>query len=427
MPGRKQEADNLTTLFSLKLGYTVERYEIPSTPSLAHNAETHTASPDLTLNIQKQIMALVENTPTAPRSLTIIHYGGHGDEDQLEGRRNGKSVWGAYPARAAAKKRVIPDNVELLAACAMDIETLYPALSLEVRVRGELSNAVLNELLIWLKDKAPIEVSRVSVTEQIDRVRNAEAHVNTGPQEQRGRRPWARMATLPEVDRKEVEAEWKRFTITTCTITAWFKSHDGPADQLDERQVSSLDAVIGSLDEDTGRLERVIEKVILSHPGMQAREAVLKELRNGSLARFDKDLLLRQKILEPAPDPSSEMTLELGVPIVTTRSTGSTSNQLVRANLAGHGAVLVEYKVLDMTQPPAAQNENKARIERLARVLKATGPVPQAYRTPECLGYETRRRPPPAHYHGKAGDPHLPTLGKRFKPASPSGVGRSRI
>lgn len=75
-----QEAYKITDFFR-KLGYTVQIFSIPTL-----NCEV-----ELTDQISR---FLLEKDPS--RSLHIIHYGGHGDEDARTTDRRRQSVWAAY-------------------------------------------------------------------------------------------------------------------------------------------------------------------------------------------------------------------------------------------------------------------------------------------------------------------------------------------
>lgn len=146
----KSEADQLERLFKQKYNYTVLRFEIPSKDS---NLALH----DEISRVRRQF--------STPRSLTIIHYGGHGDRDDERSEGEAyppkKSVWaakrqitddkvlnwsyiqpqlglgkgdflvildccfGAQAARAP-ESQIIPPNVELLAAAPMGCSTPGP-------------------------------------------------------------------------------------------------------------------------------------------------------------------------------------------------------------------------------------------------------------------------------------------------------------
>lgn len=141
-PGFKAEADKLQRFFEENFrDYLVERFEIPSERSYLKLGEF----------LSNRLLL-----PNSRRSLTIIHYGGHGDEDQDNGRR--RCVWAAkdvhgptldwfelqpnlghakgdvlllldccYAAQAArSAERIIPINVELIAACGVGRQTLGP-------------------------------------------------------------------------------------------------------------------------------------------------------------------------------------------------------------------------------------------------------------------------------------------------------------
>jgi hypothetical protein len=137
----KGEAQRMELLFRDRLGYPVSYYMIPSEAS-------H-------LRLQEKIVTLALRRKT-PRSLTVIHYGGHGDDDDENDRK--KAVWAAhdqgeptlvwsdiqptlgqaqgdillildccFAAQSARdRSRIIPPNTELMAACAMKRQTRKP-------------------------------------------------------------------------------------------------------------------------------------------------------------------------------------------------------------------------------------------------------------------------------------------------------------
>jgi hypothetical protein len=147
----KKEAVQVQSFFTSKLGYRADLYEIP----LLEKNGSHLA-------VDNRIHRLVESLQE-PRSLAIIHYGGHGDDDlekDEKGRRPRRSVWAArselnspkvywsdiqprlryvnghvllildccFAAQAArvGNDRIIPPNVEMVAACAMGVMTVSP-------------------------------------------------------------------------------------------------------------------------------------------------------------------------------------------------------------------------------------------------------------------------------------------------------------
>jgi hypothetical protein len=150
-PGYKQEALNVQSFFTSKLNYPATLYEIP----LMQDKRSHLA-------VDKEINRFMESLE-GKHSLAIIHYGGHGDEDVTQDedlREPRMSVWAAseyknspkvywseiqlklahfeghvllildccFAAQAArASDRVIPPNVELVAACAMRVKAPPPS------------------------------------------------------------------------------------------------------------------------------------------------------------------------------------------------------------------------------------------------------------------------------------------------------------
>ncbi|KAJ4394315.1 hypothetical protein N0V93_003532 [Gnomoniopsis smithogilvyi] len=151
MPGCKDEANALAQLFTRRFNYQVQHWAIPPKNSQ--------------LLLDRTIANLLA-TILEPRSLAIIHYGGHGDADDdknvSSGLREKKSVWASHGGvnahRAStlswskvqekladvnsdillildccfaaqnirSSARVLPPNVELLAACSMRVSTLQP-------------------------------------------------------------------------------------------------------------------------------------------------------------------------------------------------------------------------------------------------------------------------------------------------------------
>jgi len=140
-PCFKDEAGSLEDLCRQKFGYPVFHYQIPSK--------------DSQLSLLKRIADLAEQS-NSTRSLSVVHYGGHGDEDIENNRRKG--VWAAkdqggptllwsdiqptlglaqgdvllildccYAAQSSRDRdRVVPPNVEMMAACAMNRQTHRP-------------------------------------------------------------------------------------------------------------------------------------------------------------------------------------------------------------------------------------------------------------------------------------------------------------
>ena len=135
----KSEAESLKDFFHEHFGYPVCQFPIPD------------EKPDTQL--QQRISTLTLSVKSS-RSLTIIHYGGHGDSDTVAERR--RAVWAAKDQRGPTLNwsdiqpnlkhiegdvllildccfaaqclrdadRVLPPNVELLAACAMKLQTI---------------------------------------------------------------------------------------------------------------------------------------------------------------------------------------------------------------------------------------------------------------------------------------------------------------
>ena len=140
-PCFKDEAASLEDLCRERFGYPVFHYPIPSK--------------DSQLSLLKRIADLAGQS-SSTRCLSIVHYGGHGDEDIENNRRRG--VWAAkdqggptllwsdiqptlglaqgdvllildccYAAQSTRdRERVIPPNVEIMAACAMNRQTYRP-------------------------------------------------------------------------------------------------------------------------------------------------------------------------------------------------------------------------------------------------------------------------------------------------------------
>ncbi|KAI1211534.1 uncharacterized protein F4807DRAFT_472988 [Annulohypoxylon truncatum] len=154
--GFMEEAEELKKLFRDKFNYPVTLFAIPSDNS-------HLALDTALGNFLRTLIR--------PRSLGIIHYGGHGDSD-LEGKRERRSVWASHGDIGVADERfvtwsdiqpklrhveadilllldccfaaqtaritdrIIPENVELLAACAMNLTTPGPDWASQTFTKG---------------------------------------------------------------------------------------------------------------------------------------------------------------------------------------------------------------------------------------------------------------------------------------------------
>lgn len=168
-PGFKAEAGQLQQLFKKTFGYSVYCFEIPS------------EDPFFALD---GFLCDSLRRPKSGRSLTIVHYGGHGDADPVDDRR--RCVWAAndahgptlkwsdmqpklghakgdvlllldccYAAQAArSAERVIPTNVELIAACGVGRQTWAPG-------RRSFTTAFIKTVTEMTKDASSIRISDV--------------------------------------------------------------------------------------------------------------------------------------------------------------------------------------------------------------------------------------------------------------------------
>lgn len=171
--GFRDEADQLASFFETRFKYTIFRFEIPST-------ESFFALNDKVLKIIQQY-----NTPS---SLILIHYGGHGDEDADSGsERLRRGVWAArgkngptvnwsdiqpllhnsasdflvildcyFGAQAArdSDSRIIPPNVELVAAAPMGCKTSGPG-------PRSFTTAFMKEVSSTLERDGYVEIRKV--------------------------------------------------------------------------------------------------------------------------------------------------------------------------------------------------------------------------------------------------------------------------
>ena len=144
MPQCKDESEQLGTLFRSVFNYQdIDYFAISQI--------------DSDLDVDKRLYEFVEQLKTHKNSLEIIHYGGHGDEVEREGRlsewashssggstlrwselqpklRHANSpillildcCYAAQAARLSGGERIVPPNVELLAACGMGCQIPPP-------------------------------------------------------------------------------------------------------------------------------------------------------------------------------------------------------------------------------------------------------------------------------------------------------------
>lgn len=176
LSGFKAEAFALEKLFSERFQYRVLHWEIPPDNSQLL----------LDAKIANFLASLIE-----PRSLGIIHYGGHGDADEDSPIRERRSVWAShgdkdelhgstlswskiqdklgeveadvflildccFAAQTMRNRgRVVPPNVELLAACAMRLGTPGPA------TKQSFTMALIRELQLALDGSKPVVVKEL--------------------------------------------------------------------------------------------------------------------------------------------------------------------------------------------------------------------------------------------------------------------------
>lgn len=173
LPGCIEEANALKKVLAEQLSYQVQHWAIPSKDSQVL----------LRLQILHFLTKLI---PT--RSLGIIHYGGHGDDDtepNESGVRERKSVWASHTTGGSTlswskiqsmlgevkadlllildccfaaqnmrnRGRIIPSNVELLASCGKGLRTPGPGRqSFTMAVIRELSQSLEQNGAVTIKD-----------------------------------------------------------------------------------------------------------------------------------------------------------------------------------------------------------------------------------------------------------------------------------
>ncbi|KAK8880190.1 Protein kinase-like (PK-like) [Apiospora arundinis] len=173
----KTEATELGLLFEQRFCYPVQHYEIPRT----HNC--HLA---LDQEINSFLLSL-----KSPRTLGIIHYGGHGDPDDVDDPRERLSVWASKrernsPDEAIIKwsmiqpkleyttgevllildccfaaqamrgpRRIVPPNVELIAACGKNCTTPLPL------GPQSFTGVLITEIVTFLDEGSPIIIKEL--------------------------------------------------------------------------------------------------------------------------------------------------------------------------------------------------------------------------------------------------------------------------
>ncbi|KAJ4413562.1 hypothetical protein N0V82_008458 [Gnomoniopsis sp. IMI 355080] len=179
LPGCEQEATAFEQVLSGRLKYHVQHWRIPA------------KNPQLLLDrrIADFLTTLIE-----PRSLGIIHYGGHGDPDEQPNKdipsiSERKSVWASHREHGSTlswskiqekladveadiflvldccfaaqnmrnRSRVVPPNVEVLAACAMRLGTPAPGL----KNFSSFTMALIKEIELALRENRPVIVKEL--------------------------------------------------------------------------------------------------------------------------------------------------------------------------------------------------------------------------------------------------------------------------
>ncbi|KAH8892124.1 hypothetical protein GQ53DRAFT_764496 [Thozetella sp. PMI_491] len=434
LEGFKEEADKLEVLFGKRFRYSVQRYEIPSGNS------------QLLLDIR---IGTFLTSILGPRTLGIIHYGGHGDDDAVEGNRERRSVWAGhgtkgtdgdsdlvwseiqpklgivkgdilllldccFAAQAARDRdRVIPGNVELVAACAMKLGTpaptqaqsftmtlireieraldeqravivkevhgrlsradrglvqsplYYPpqsnksirldplptpraapleiaslgSLTLQLDVGIPISQALLEDISAWLVLNSPRDITRVEITEMIDRATKlcdfvANTDVETTDSA-------IRMAKLSDISKQEVRAALSDFN-TNVALSA--KVAASKVDTSTKTMV--VQGFLDAFKTRVSTLQRVVARNVLGLPELFDEGVLQKEARVNRADSLGISEALDVRLVACMEDTPNAIPIKT-IPGGNLTQIDGAANTLFAGRLAEVGTVLVEYKHFD--------------------------------------------------------------------------------
>ncbi|KAI0551733.1 hypothetical protein F4679DRAFT_593164 [Xylaria curta] len=457
--GFKEEAEQLDELFRNTFRYSVKHFAIP--PLDSH------------LALDAAVGAFLQGFSLS-KSLGIIHYGGHGDEDYV-GSKERRSVWASHGqigavgesiltwsdiqpklrhtqadilllldccfaaqvARDRESRRIIPENVEVLAACAMNLSTPSPSreaqtftkaltkefrdcldekrpvvirdvhhqlstkkaiitpralLTFQVSLNSSPTQQLLDDITSWLTLDAPRDISGITVTDLVDQVLRMRDFID---RRSRSHNSVVQFDTLQSQSQTEIRGAWDQF--------------------LDRLRVSSRSMVSGTVPSVNNALQSLQSQS--QSPSLEDQKVVsfLKDFQdNMETVRnvVSRNILLapelfdRNSIEAMATDPISRtmglaeaLAIRLvdcgGTPPCPTRVNLSPSDSpncsydslssLSLETLPNFGQVLVEHRSFDRDCAPNLVSVNEDRVKRLVSALQKAGV--NEFRTLECLGF----------------------------------------
>ncbi|KAM5343688.1 hypothetical protein ACJ41O_012225 [Fusarium nematophilum] len=252
-----------------------------------------------------------------------------------------------------------------------------PTITLRMMLRNSISDSLVDDVVLWLKQNAPPDIAQVRITELTNQTKELRDFV-TEQSESRGTNNLINMKRLPPESQVQVRDAWSGFTGRLVGSLRYLAGiEDGQEDK-------DMDRFIQDFEANTNTLRRAVEREILTTPQLydvENLEQGIQQPRSQILGLADA---FRVRLTNFLPDSDfSHQTLG-----------NTTAKSSYVFNPEFPGSLTVE--VLQEWEPPvlvewkqskdreSAQQDIK-RMNRLARALKAAGAG--HFRTPICLGH----------------------------------------
>ncbi|KAI9149043.1 hypothetical protein HJFPF1_11089 [Paramyrothecium foliicola] len=257
----------------------------------------------------------------------------------------------------------------------------FPSITLKMMLRKSISDGLVDDIVLWLKQNAPPGIAQVKITELADRAMEFQEFISEDC-EQQNSASLIQMDKLTSSSQNQIKNAWSEFAARLVGSLRHIVG--GEAESMKN---PDMDLFLRDFEANTSSLQRVVECEVLNTPELHEIgdiEQVIQQPRSQILGLVES---FRVRLLSILPDtdmPSPTFfNWKVDMPGYQVHSVPKAPDSLsVETHPQWSSRVLVEWKT---TLDPASRELDVKRLRRLVAALGAA--TTDHFRTPRCLGY----------------------------------------
>lgn len=294
---------------------------------------------------------------------------------RLASKQAGLKETPVYFAKDRGTVRLRPLQAHAVTTATERTQADLPTITLKMMLRNNISDSLVDDVVLWLKQNAPPDIAQVSITELTDQTRELRDFI-AEESESRSANALINMDQLPTESQDQVRDAWSRFTGRLVHSLKDFGRQD----------YKDMNWFIRDFEANNNSLRRTVEREILTTPrlyqaehlerGIQLPRSQILGLADAFRVRLT-NILPESSLTHPTLDMS---TTQPGFSVLLHPTAPNSLS--VEKHKQWETQVLVEWK---QSEDLDSAKQDIKRLNRLAEALKAASAG--HFRTLTCLGH----------------------------------------